>query len=61
MINPLQPNLVVFELADDGQYQTVADVTCDKPFDAIQPFQVAPQTSAATSRVNAAMMTATRM
>jgi Uma2 family endonuclease len=40
VIEPTEPNLVVFELDDGGRYQTVAEVTGDKPFEAIAPFPV---------------------
>jgi Uma2 family endonuclease len=40
VIDPLEPNLVAFELDETGRYQTVAEVTGDKPFEATQPFAV---------------------
>jgi hypothetical protein len=40
VIDPIEPNLVAFELDDAGRYQTVAEVTGDKPFEVTQPFPV---------------------
>ncbi|HEY2700620.1 MAG TPA: Uma2 family endonuclease [Pseudonocardiaceae bacterium] len=38
VIDPIEPNLTVFELDDGGRYHLVAEVNGDKPFEAVQPF-----------------------
>ncbi len=40
VIDPLEPNLSAFELDENGQYQTVADIAGDKPFEPTAPFPV---------------------
>lgn len=40
LIDPQDPRLTVFELDEDGQYQQIADVKGDDPFDAERPFPV---------------------
>jgi len=40
IIDPQQPSLTVFELADDGSYRQVAEVKGEDAFDAQRPFPV---------------------
>jgi len=40
VIDPDEPKLFAFELDESGRYQTIAEVTGDKPFEATQPFSV---------------------
>jgi len=40
VVDPFDPSLWVFELDENGFYQTIADVARDKAFEATQPFSV---------------------
>ncbi|GAA4551161.1 Uma2 family endonuclease [Amycolatopsis samaneae] len=40
VIDPAEPELTVFELDEDGQYQQVAKAAGDEPFEAERPFPV---------------------
>jgi Uma2 family endonuclease len=40
VVDPQQPSLIVFELAEDGRYRQVAEVKGDEAFEAERPFPV---------------------
>lgn len=40
VIDPVEPNLIAFELDWHGKYRTVAKVAGDEPFEATEPFPV---------------------